>query len=75
MGPLQMPEGGLEIASLQCLLGLFHFLFVRFVTSVLLVGANATCARCGELSAALAGGDSGMRPSVETGPAGVRTRA
>jgi hypothetical protein len=42
-------------------------------TSVLLTCANATCIRCGELSAARAGRDSGMRPSVEIGPARVRT--
>ena len=31
MGPLEMPEGSLEVASLQCLVGPFHFLLVRFI--------------------------------------------
>ena len=44
-------------------------------TSVLLVCANATCVRCGELSAALVGGNSGKRPTVEIRPARVRTLA
>ncbi len=31
MGSLEMPEGGLEVVSLQRLVGPFHFLFVRFI--------------------------------------------
>jgi hypothetical protein len=31
MGPLEMPEGGLEVVSPQRLVGPFYFLFVRFV--------------------------------------------
>ena len=49
----------------------WHILVLAF----LLGCANATCVRCGELSAAQAGGDSGMRPTVEFGPARVRTHA
>ncbi|MEO8280304.1 MAG: hypothetical protein ABI564_11485 [Ideonella sp.] len=75
MRPLEMPEGGLEVRLPQRLIGPFDFLFVRFVHVGAPVSANATCVRCGELSVALAGGDSGMRSSVEIDPATDRTRA
>jgi hypothetical protein len=75
MGPFEMSEGSLEVSSPQRLLDPFHFLFVRFVHVGAPGSANATRVRCSALWLALAGSDSGMRPSVEIGPAGVRKRA